>query len=120
MLTDMPDSLPGVQTNFWFPEHSDLLFPAGAVVRHLSSHASEPRTALKASLESAGRCSCCDNMTQRREVYEDVPAVQVETVVGVHNGGSSTINITALAGSLNNAKAFSQHFQNFTAQVILS
>ncbi|CAL5222239.1 g4573 [Coccomyxa viridis] len=71
MLTDMPDSLPGVQTNFWFPEHSDLLFPAGAVV---------------------------------------------ETVVGVHNGGSSTINITALAGSLNNAKAFSQHFQNFTAQ----
>ncbi len=46
--------------------------------------------------------------------------MQVETVVGVHNGGSSTINITALAGSLNNAKAFSQHFQNFTAQVIIT
>ena len=45
--------------------------------------------------------------------------MQVETVVGVHNGASSTINITALAGSLNNAKAFSQHFQNFTAQVYI-
>ena len=43
--------------------------------------------------------------------------MQVETVVGVHNGASSTINITALAGSLNNVKAFAQHFQNFTAQV---
>ena len=42
---------------------------------------------------------------------------QVETVVGVHNAASSVINITVLAGSLNNAKAFSQHFQNFTGQV---
>lgn len=42
--------------------------------------------------------------------------VQVEAVIGVHNGASSAINITAIAGSLNNAKAFSQHFQNFTAQ----
>ena len=46
-----------------------------------------------------------------------VSCSQVETVVGVHNAASSAINITALAGSLNNAKAFSQHFQNFTAQV---
>lgn len=45
--------------------------------------------------------------------------VQVETVLGVHNGASSAINITALAGSLNNAKAFSQHFQNFSAQVTI-
>ena len=46
-----------------------------------------------------------------------VSCAQVETVVGVHNAASSAINITVLAGSLNNAKAFSQHFQNFTAQV---
>ena len=46
-----------------------------------------------------------------------VLCAQVETVVGVHNAASSAINITVLAGSLNNAKAFSQHFQNFTAQV---
>ena len=46
-----------------------------------------------------------------------VSCTQVETVVGVHNAASSAINITVLAGSLNNAKAFSQHFQNFTAQV---
>ena len=38
-------------------------------------------------------------------------------MVGVHNAAPSAINITVLAGSLNNAKAFSQHFQNFTAQV---
>lgn len=44
-------------------------------------------------------------------------SAQVETVVGVRNGASSAINITVLAGSLNNAKAFSQHFQNFSAQV---
>jgi len=44
-------------------------------------------------------------------------STQVEAVVGVHNGAASAVNITALAGSLNNAKAFSQHFQNFSAQV---
>lgn len=32
MLTNMPGSLPGVQTQYWFPEHSDLLFPAGELV----------------------------------------------------------------------------------------
>ena len=58
MLTDMPDSLPGVQTNFWFPEHSDLLFPAGAVVSYLLACSSEPRAALKDPLK-AQRCSCC-------------------------------------------------------------
>lgn len=56
---------------------------------------------------------------QQRVVHDLRDALQVETVVGVHNGASSTINITALAGSLNNAKAFSQHFQNFTAQVTI-
>ena len=33
ILTDMPASLPGVETQYWFPEHSDLLFPAGELVQ---------------------------------------------------------------------------------------
>ena len=32
MLTDMPDSLPGVETQYWFPDHSELQFPAGEMV----------------------------------------------------------------------------------------
>ena len=46
-----------------------------------------------------------------------VSCAQVETVVGVHNAALSAINITVLAGSLNNAKDFSKHFQNYNAQV---
>ena len=33
ILTDMPASLPGIETQYWFPEHSDLLFPAGELVQ---------------------------------------------------------------------------------------
>lgn len=43
--------------------------------------------------------------------------MQVEVVVGVHNKGDDRLNITAIMGSLNNAQAFNQYFQNFTYQV---
>lgn len=42
---------------------------------------------------------------------------QIETVVGLHSGGSDSYNITAIFGSLNNPTQFSQHFFNFTPQV---
>ncbi|BDA50247.1 probable translocon-associated protein subunit alpha [Coccomyxa sp. Obi] len=40
----------------------------------------------------------------------------VEAVVGLHNNANERLNITAIMGSLNNAQAFHQYFQNFTYQ----
>ncbi len=44
-------------------------------------------------------------------------ASQVEAVVGVHNNAKERVNVTAIVGSLNNAQAFHQFYQNFTYQV---
>ena len=46
--------------------------------------------------------------------------MQVEAVVGIHNNARQPLNVTGIAGSLNNAAAFMQHFQNFTYQVVSS
>jgi hypothetical protein len=43
--------------------------------------------------------------------------LQVEAVVGIHNNARERLNVTGIAGSLNNAAAFIQHFQNFSYQV---
>ncbi|EIE23258.1 hypothetical protein COCSUDRAFT_53555 [Coccomyxa subellipsoidea C-169] len=40
----------------------------------------------------------------------------VEAVVGVHNNAKERVNVTAIVGSLNNAQAFHQFYQNFTYQ----
>ena len=47
----------------------------------------------------------------------DFVLCQVEAVVGVHNNAKETVNVTGIAGSLNNAAAFAQHFQNFSYMV---
>ncbi|KAK9903492.1 hypothetical protein WJX75_006931 [Coccomyxa subellipsoidea] len=40
----------------------------------------------------------------------------VEAVVGVHNNANNPLNVTAIIGSLNNAQAFHQFYQNFSYQ----
>ena len=37
--------------------------------------------------------------------------------MGIHNNARERLNVTGIAGSLNNAAAFIQHFQNFSHQV---
>ena len=37
--------------------------------------------------------------------------------MGIHNNARERLNVTGIAGSLNNAAAFMQHFQNFSYQV---
>ena len=49
----------------------------------------------------------------------DTPfAAQVEVVVGLHNTGSTDLNVTTLQGSLNSVQNFAMFFQNFTEQVL--
>lgn len=43
--------------------------------------------------------------------------MQVKVVVGIHNEGPETYNITAVMGSINNVKNFKDYHQNFTTQV---
>ena len=50
ILTDMPASLPGVETQYWFPEHSDLLFPAGELVQPFPLLCDCPRQSLQRSI----------------------------------------------------------------------
>ena len=38
--------------------------------------------------------------------------------MGIHNNARQRLNVTGIAGSLNNAAAFIQHFQNFSYQVL--
>ena len=45
-------------------------------------------------------------------------AAQVEVVVGLHNAGSTDLNVTTMQGSLNSVQNFAMFFQNFTEQVL--
>ncbi len=45
--------------------------------------------------------------------------LQIDIVVGIHNEGSTTLNITMIAGSLNSPADFNTHIQNFTEMVWL-
>lgn len=45
-------------------------------------------------------------------------AAQVEVVVGLHNTGSTDLNVTTMQGSLNSVQNFAMFFQNFTEQVL--
>ena len=42
----------------------------------------------------------------------------MEVVVGLHNTGSTDLNVTTLQGSLNSVQNFAMFFQNFTEQVL--
>ena len=43
--------------------------------------------------------------------------MQVEAVVGLHNAGDESYNITAIFGSLNAAHDYNLFFQNFSGMV---
>ena len=43
--------------------------------------------------------------------------LQVEVVVGVHNGAVDTFNLSAIFGSLNDPAKFATQFFNFSGQV---
>ena len=95
-----------------------------AASQHATPTATMPRLMFNViiSFLPVTACMCWHWFGGRREVIElrmsDVPnAMQVEAVVGLHNNANERLNITAIMGSLNNAQAFHQYYQNFTYQV---
>ena len=122
----MPPAAPGIQTQTWFPDYPETSFPAGKLVRdtwHAELWAVEHCKFVYLSYSRG-----CPELTGGWNSHIETSTApvlllpnsaflscQVEVDVGFHNGGSSPVNVTGVAGSLNSKESF-QYYQNFTFQ----